>query len=434
MRYSLAPTLFPIMLAVLMAGCRPSEPVAVSPVEEPVIERPVADNGGDGPTDEHPAPIHPTDGRTTDILVDPPMAVAEGPWGAVIAATETTWPLARGDQQGTGVARTTLPDAPEMLWRFSVEKGSFESTPAIVDGVVYVGEMNEKLFALKLESGEKIWEVEGPLGFPGAPAVRNGKVYVGDGEGTFYCLAASDGSELWRYATEAEIIAGANFWRDKVVVGSQDARLYCLDAASGEEVWKLQIENQIRSFSSVVEDRCFVMQCDGTLHIVDLNDGSIVDSVLIGQANTTSSPAVLGDRVLFGTEDGSVVSVNWRKAEIDWSVEDKRPLPYRSSPAVMEGMVVIGSRGRRVQALTPDDGAPLWSFPTRQPVEGSPVIAGERVVIGATDGRLYMLDRTSGKEVWQYECEGKILGGAALADGKFVVGTNRGWVYCFGKK
>ena len=38
------------------------------------------------------------------------------------------WPLFRGDSRSTGVARTTLPDQPVLLWTYQVPKGSFEGT------------------------------------------------------------------------------------------------------------------------------------------------------------------------------------------------------------------------------------------------------------------------------------------------------------------
>jgi outer membrane protein assembly factor BamB len=356
---------------------------------------------------------------------------------AAAVADVDSWPLSRGDQQATGVAHTRLPEKPQVLWKFSIPKSSVESPPAIVDGVVYVGDMQANLYALKLvtakPAGEKLWNFPGQLGFPGSPAVRNGKVYAGDGDGVFYCLQAKDAKVVWKQPTDAEIVAGANFWKDKVLVGSQDSRLYCFDADTGEIAWKLQIENQIRSFSTIVEDRCFVMQCDGKLHVVDLNKGEIVDSVPLGEANTTSSPAVLGDRLFFGTEEGSVMCIDWKTPKIAWSVKDKVSNPFRSSPAVAEGIVVIGTRGRRVNALDPRDGTELWSFETRNKVDASPVIVGDRVLVGASDGRIYLLDRKSGKETWQYECQGGINAGAAVADGRFVVGTDRGIVYCFGK-
>ena len=54
-------------------------------------------------------------------------------------------PLSRGDELATGVAKTTLPDKPQVLWKFSTGKNSVEATPAIVDGIVYIGDMQEKL-------------------------------------------------------------------------------------------------------------------------------------------------------------------------------------------------------------------------------------------------------------------------------------------------
>lgn len=360
-------------------------------------------------------------------------AADDGP--SAIAASATSWPLARGDQQGTGVTKATLPEKPEVLWKFEVKGTSFESVPAIVDGVVYFGDMDAKLYALKLSDGSKMWEFPGTLGFPGSPAVRDGKVYVGDGDGVFHCLNAKDGSEIWKVTTDSEIVAGANFWKDKVLIGSQDSRLYCLDAATGKEAWKLQIGNQIRAFSTVVEDRSFVAQCDGTLHIVNMNDGTIVASVALEQPNQTSAPAVLGDKLYFGTEEGALMCIDWKKAEIAWQVADKsRSQPFHSSPALLPDMLVLGSVSKRVQAFSPVDGKELWSFATKNKVESSPVIVGGRVLIGAADGRLYLLDRQTGKETWQFECHGPIDAGAAVADDRFVVGTKRGVVYCFGKK
>lgn len=347
-----------------------------------------------------------------------------------------SWPLSRGDELATGVAKTTLPARPQVLWKFSTGKNSVEATPAIVDGIVYIGDMQEKLYALKLDTpetgGEKLWDFPGELGFPGSPAVRDGKVYCGDGDGVFYCLQASDAKVIWKQATEAEIVAGANFWKDKVLVGSQDSRLYCFDAKTGELAWKLQIENQIRTFSTIVDDKCFVMQCDGKLHVVDLNKGEIIASVPIDQANQFSSPAVLGERLYFGTEEGAVMCINWKKPEIAWTVAEKTGEAFRSSPAVAEGIVAIGTRGRRVNALDPKDGSELWSFPTKNKVDASPVIVGDRVLAASTDGRIYLIDRKTGKETWQYQCQGGINAGAAVADNRFVVGTDRGLIYCFG--
>ena len=52
------------------------------------------------------------------------------------------WPLYRGNPQSTGVAASSLPERLDVLWRYRVEKGAFEGTPAIVDDTVYVADLD----------------------------------------------------------------------------------------------------------------------------------------------------------------------------------------------------------------------------------------------------------------------------------------------------
>jgi outer membrane protein assembly factor BamB len=373
-------------------------------------------------------------GVVADEPTAPKTASDMGRRADTVAASNASWPLSRGDAQATGVARSPVPEQLELLWKFAAGN-AMEATPAIAEDRVFIGDLDEKLYALNLHTGAKLWEQPGKLGYPGGPAVKEGRVYVGDGDGVFRCFAADTGTPQWEFATEAEIVAGANFFGDLVLIGSQDARLYALHATTGELAWKLQIDNQIRTLSTIAEDRAFVAQCDGKLHVVNLADGKIVASVALEEPNTTSCPAVLGDRLFFGTEEGAVLAIDWRAARIAWSFRaPQQSQAYRSSPAVDQNLVVIGSRGKRVQALAPASGEELWSFATKNRVDGSPVIAGDSIFVGAADGRLYRLDRRTGQGRWQYECQGGISSGVAIAEGKVVVATDKGYVYCFGKR
>jgi outer membrane protein assembly factor BamB len=96
-----------------------------------------------------------------------------------------------------------------------------------------------------------------------------------------------------------------------------------------------------------VEDRAFVAGCDGKLHIIDLKTGSASATVEIGSP-TGVTPAVLGDLVYFGTEGGTLLCIDWRKAEVKWSYDEPRRQAFRSSPAVEDGLVVVGSPSKPV--------------------------------------------------------------------------------------
>ena len=127
-----------------------------------------------------------------------------------ITSKQKDWPIFRGDTLANGVAGSPLAERPEVLWRFEVPEGAFEGTAAIVDGVVYLGDLDGSLYALNLSDGTERWKYEIDGGFPSSPAVRDGRIYIGDYDGWLHCVDAKTGAELWRFETQAEINACAN--------------------------------------------------------------------------------------------------------------------------------------------------------------------------------------------------------------------------------
>lgn len=347
------------------------------------------------------------------------------------------WPVFRGDARSTGVAAGSLPEKLELLWKFPVEDGAFEATPVIVDGVVYIGDLDGTFYALDLASGEKRWTFLNPserVGFNSAAGVRDGRAYVGDVEGNFYCLDLAKGEKLWDAKAEGEINSGANFYKDFVLFGSQDSKLYCLNATTGQEAWKHATGDQVRCSPTVIEGRCFLAGCDGKLHVIDLDHGKEIGAVEIGSP-TGSTPAAAGDRIYFGSQGGAFLCVNWREAKEVWQKKNlSRGLPIISSAALTDSAVIFGAEDKQLHALDLN-GEPLWTFPTKGHINGSPVVVGNRVFVGSADGRVYGVDVKTGQKTWDgYDAGGKFIGSPAVADGKLVIASDRGVVYCFGEK
>ena len=68
----------------------------------------------------------------------PPSSASPAPIVAP-AGVVSNWPLFRGNAAGQGVAHTSLPAKPKLLWNFKPGDTTFEAT-AIIDGdTVYVG-------------------------------------------------------------------------------------------------------------------------------------------------------------------------------------------------------------------------------------------------------------------------------------------------------
>src|SRR5258706_1138405 len=116
-------------------------------------------------------------------------------------------------------------------------------------------------------------------------------------------------------------------------------------------------------------------------------------------------PMFRGGPALLGVAAGSLPE----KLNLLWNF--KTAGPVKSSAAIEQGKIFIGSQDGNVYALAFADGSKLWTFKTGGPVESSPLVLEGKVFVGSSDGSLYSLEAATGKLLWKYETGDKILGG-----------------------
>ena len=95
----------------------------------------------------------------------------------------------------------------------------------------------------------------------------------------------------------------------------------------------------------------------------------------------------------------------------------------KSSTAIGNGRVFIGSDDGKVYALEMASGQEVWSFQTEDTVESSPCLLNGSVFVGSSDSFLYALDSETGKLKWKYETEDKILGAVNWAPSPLIKGA-----------
>ncbi|MDP3740053.1 MAG: PQQ-binding-like beta-propeller repeat protein, partial [Hyphomonadaceae bacterium] len=135
-----------------------------------------------------------------------------------------------------------------------------ESTPIVVDGVMYVTSAWSVVYALDAKTGERKWKYD-----PGVDKARGvsaccdvvnrgvalweGRVYVGTIDGRLVALNANDGTVAWEKVTVDQskpyTITGApRVAKGKVIIGNGGAELgvrgyvTAYDAKTGEQAWR----------------------------------------------------------------------------------------------------------------------------------------------------------------------------------------------------
>jgi outer membrane protein assembly factor BamB len=273
---------------------------------------------------------------------------------------------------------------------------------------------------------------QNPLGVPSSafflessPAVANGVVYVGSVEGIVYALNANTGARLWSFATGREVESSPAIANGVVYVGSDDGNLYALNASTGAKLWSVAINTNfppsgflMPSSPAVVNGVVYVGAGD---NVVALNAGTGARLWSVTNGDQTSSPAVANGVVYMGSVAGIVYALNAGTGAQLWSfdTDSAGENGIFSSPAVANGVVYVGSNNGNVYALNASTGVKLWSYlagpqPNFQ-VFSSPAVANGVVYFGSFDGNVYALNASTGALLWSFPAGG--LSSPAVANG-----------------
>jgi uncharacterized repeat protein (TIGR01451 family) len=140
-----------------------------------------------------------------------------------------------------------------------------------------------------------------------------------------------------------------------------------------------------------------------------------------------SSPAVVKGVVYVGSQDGHVYALNAAKGSKLWSFSS--PAYIVSSPAVINGVVYIGAANGALYAINAASGAELWSFVSGSYVFGSPAVVSGVVYFGSIDGYVYALNAGTGAELWRYRTPDTVSASPAVANGVVYISSSMGEMY-----
>jgi eukaryotic-like serine/threonine-protein kinase len=78
-----------------------------------------------------------------------------------------------------------------LMWSYAT--GSYvQSSPAVANGVVYVGSSDHNVYALNASTGTKLWSYATGDYVYSSPAVANGVVYIGSYDHNVYAFGLTD--------------------------------------------------------------------------------------------------------------------------------------------------------------------------------------------------------------------------------------------------
>jgi outer membrane protein assembly factor BamB len=154
---------------------------------------------------------------------------------------------------------------------WSYTTGSFVITsPAVVNGVVYIGSQDGNLYALDASNGLQLWSAPVGASFS-SPAVANGVVYVGGEDAAVFAINAATGAVEWSTQTVGDYVDSSPAVANGVVyVGTEGWELEAFNAVTGAVLWEAATGAAIFSSPTVANGAVYVGSGDDSVYAYSL--------------------------------------------------------------------------------------------------------------------------------------------------------------------
>lgn len=298
----------------------------------------------------------------------------------------------------------------EKLWSLNVgasnDKLYVKLQPAVDEKRVYAASVRGNLQALKLNTGEKLWEINLELPISAGLAAGEGLLVVGTSTGYLVALNAQDGVEKWRVALSSEILSMPRIHRGMVLARTGDGKLTGLDARSGKKLWT--IERSVPALS----------------------------------LRGTSAPAVVSDVVVAAFDNGTVAAFQASTGKQGWDIrtavpkgrsEIERMVDIDADPQIFEDSVyVVGFQGK-VVAIDIRSGKPRWN----KEMSSFSGLAVDKDTVYVSDAQSYIwaLDRQTGSSLWkQTQLKARNITAPVLTEKYLAVADIEGYVHWLDRK
>jgi len=195
------------------------------------------------------------------------------------------------------------------FWKTKLN-GLSQVAPCVAQGKVFIPsgggeEGDQRVYCVDTKKGNILWESNIPGNESASSIVyENERVYFGDDWGVAFCLDANNGNKIWSSelgdTLETPVLLG-----DKIVFAGLLGSIRCLDKHSGQILWSISQSENITT--PIVATRSFAVfgTEGGNLKFIDPNSGESVHDIKL--PGKPVSIAVAKDRIVVGTEEGSVI-------------------------------------------------------------------------------------------------------------------------------
>ncbi|WMY75482.1 outer membrane protein assembly factor BamB [Buttiauxella selenatireducens] len=194
-----------------------------------------------------------------------------------------------------------------------------ESAPAVAFGAAIVGGDNGRVSAVLMKQGQLIWqqrisqatgatEIDRLSDVDTTPVIVNGVVYALAYNGNLTALDLRSGQVMWKreLGSVNDFIVDAN----RIFLVDQNDRVIALNADGGVTLWT-QSDLLHRNLTSPVLYNGYLVvgDAEGYMHWINADDGRFVAQQKVDSSGFQTEPVVASDKLLIQAKDGTLYAI-----------------------------------------------------------------------------------------------------------------------------
>ncbi|MDA1188493.1 MAG: PQQ-binding-like beta-propeller repeat protein [Chloroflexi bacterium] len=357
----------------------------------------------------------------TRFMGDPTTTISSTP------ASVNDWPMVHRNPSHNGLVRDAVfTPTGEVVWSFDFDT-TISGSPAVVDGVVYVGAGRQGFVALDGGTGDTLWHQPMTAEVITSVTVAGDFLYGGLRDGRVVAVNRHTGDIEWELLTGNKVFSTPVVVDGIAYVGSGDFYLYAVDAATGDVRWTYRAGNAIVASPAVTEEVIAFMAQDRKLYILETKSAKLRFDYQVDF--TGNSPSIFEDRVYVGDSDGVLRSIDWHQRTWPFekafaalryqgwwfglaSLENQKGFVWGFStpessilgtPVSSDNLVYVTSSNGRLYAVDRETGLESWHFRVSGPATAAPTVLGDTVILADHQGRIYGLKAGTGQLLWEIQ-------------------------------
>lgn len=337
-----------------------------------------------------------------------------------------------------------------LSWEFTGAKyRGNPAAPIVADGVCYFA-CGDRIYAVDVETGNAKWKYPQDQSLTSVvkatPEIVDGKLFFGTVDGKLYCLDAATGAFQWFFETRGALRCPPITLEGVTYLGCDDNSIYTIDAASGDLLSKPFVSRDDFANGIAVGSGMIVgSSMDGNVYGVNASSGKLRWMFRMPSAPVKTSPAMTENITIMAV--GNVMyGLTTRSGQKKWMIQ--LPSEAASTPSSDGSDVFVACHDKKLYCYNISGRQPAlkWTEPADigETPMSSPTVADQMVYVTASHGVVSGFSVADGTLKWRYIFMPSAITTSSTAgmdassspvvsNGALFVLTDDGVLHCFTK-